>query len=364
MSFNKEQYLRSLYYGIDSPTAYTGKTGLWRKIKQDGKEKEISCDDLQKWLEEQYVYTLHKPYKKPTAYRKTIVSGVDSQWQADLVEMREFSDSNEGYNYLLCVIDCFSKYAWVEPMRTKTGAETSECFEKIFVKGRIPIKIQFDEGKEFYNESVKSLLKEREIEYFSTHGGQKASIVERFNRTLKSRMWKYFTSNETRKWIDVVQNLVDDYNSSFHRTLHMTPTEASKYENFTAVWRNMYGPQLTVKYGQPKFKVGQTVRISKYKTVFDKGYLPNFTEEFFKIKNILMGSPIVYKIEDLKGEDVDGIFYDAELSPYDETDETTYKVENILGTKTVKGKKFVLVKYKGWPDKFNEWLPFENVTTK
>lgn len=157
---SNEQYLRKLYYGIDSSTAYTGKTSLWRQIKQDGKDKEITLDDLQRWLEEQYTYTLHKPYKKPSAYKKTITPGIDDQWQADLVEMREFSDTNDGFNYMLCVIDCYSKYAWVEALKTKTGLEVSKAFEKIFEKGRVPTKIQFDEGREFYNETVKSLLED------------------------------------------------------------------------------------------------------------------------------------------------------------------------------------------------------------
>jgi len=106
------------------------------------------------------------------------------------------------------------------------------------------------------------------------------------------------------------------------------------------------------------------VRIAKYKSIFDKGYLPNYTEEFFKIKEVKIGIPVVYKLEDVKGEDLNGIFYEDELSPYSETEESTYKVEKVLSKKTIKGKKFVLVKYKGWPDKFNEWLPAENVTSK
>jgi len=118
---------------------------------------------------------------------------------------------------------------------------------------------------------------------------------------------------------------------------------------------------LAAKYDTPKFKVGQTVRIQKYKRIFDKGYLPNFTEEFFKIKQVQMGRPVVYRLEDLKGEDLMGIFYESELSPYNESEETTYKVEKVLGKKKIKGKDYVLVKYKGWPDKFNEWLPKENV---
>ena len=291
-----EQYLRKLYYDINSPTAFTSLTQLWKKVKED--KKQIKRSDLKKWLEEQYTYSLHKPYKKPREYRKIITMGIDDQWQADLVEMRAYS--NEGYNYLLCVIDCFSKFAWCKPLKTKSGDETAEAFKKIFEEGRSCKYLQFDEGKEFYNKKVKALLEEKNIKYFSTHAGQKAAIVERFNRTLKTRMWKYFTANETRKWIDIIQNLVDDYNNTFHRTIKMTHVEASKPENSSKVWYNIYGAYLIKKYGTGKYKAGQTVRISKYKSTFDKGYLPNYTEEYFKIKEVLYGRPTVYKLEDLK----------------------------------------------------------------
>jgi len=225
----------------------------------------------------------------------------------------------------------------------------------------VPVKVQFDRGKEFYNDKVRSLFEHKGIEYFSTDSDKKAAIVERFNRTLKSRMWKFFTAHETRNWIDVIDKLVEDYNHSYHTTIKMSPAEAIKPENSALVWRNIYGAYLSATYNIPKFREGQTIRISKYKRVFDKGYLPNYTEEFFKIKQVKVGRPIVYKLEDMKGEELTGIFYEEELSPYDETDDTTFKVEKILAKKSIKGNKFALVKYKGWPDKFNEWIPIDNL---
>ena len=355
-----ESYLRKLYYDVDSPIAYTSEANLWRQIKLDKKQDKITRDLLKNWLNEQYTYTLHKAYRKPTTYRKTMVKTINNQWQADLVEMREFSKSNDGYNYMLTVIDCFSRYAWVEPLKTKTGLETAEAFNKIFKTGHIPQKIHFDKGKEFYNKNVKELFESDKIEFFSTFSDKKAAIVERFNRTLKSRMWKYFTEHETRKWIDVVQNIVLGYNNTYHTTIKMTPSEASKPENSDTVWWNIYGAYITHEYGPPRFKIGQTVRISKYKSIFDKGYLPNFTEEYFKIKQIIFTRPIVYKLEDLKGEEVNGIFYESELSAYNASDEVEYKIEKVLGKKKIKNKNYILVKYKGWPDKFNEWIPQVN----
>ena len=127
-----------------------------------------------------------------------MVPRIDVQWQADLVEMREFSDFNDNYNYLLCVIDCHSKFAWCQKLKTKTGVEVKKAFEKILNNRRTSDKIQYDKGKEFYNEKVKKSIQRKNIEYFSTDLDKKASIVERFNRTLKTRMWKYFTTHESR----------------------------------------------------------------------------------------------------------------------------------------------------------------------
>ena len=359
-----EQYLRQLYYDLNSPVAYTSVQNLWNKIKSDGKQKEISHEKLRNWIDEQYTYTLHKQYKKPPIYRKTMVKTVDDQWQADLVEMREFSKINNGYNYLLTVIDCFSKYAWTEPLKTKTGVETASAFQMIFKEGRKPLKIQFDEGKEFYNKNVKELFENNGITFFNTYSDKKASIVERYNKTLKTRMFKYFTKEETRIWVDVLGSFVKAYNNTYHSTIKMTPVEASLEENSEIVWWNIYGAYITADYGVPAFKLGQTVRISKYKSIFTKGYMPNFSEEYFKIKQILIGNPIVYKLEDLKEEGLNGIFYENELSAYNPTDDVEYKIEKVIGKKLIKGEKYILVKYKGWPDKFNEWLPATNLVSK
>jgi hypothetical protein len=138
---NYEQYLTKLYFGIDSPTAFTGKNSLLKKIKQDGFDKEITGEKLDEWLQKQYTYSLHKTYRKLSVYQRVLTSFVDYQWQADLLEMREFSNVNKGFNYVLRVIECFSKYAWVVSLKSKTGLETRNAFEKIFELGRIPSKL-------------------------------------------------------------------------------------------------------------------------------------------------------------------------------------------------------------------------------
>ena len=157
-------------------------------------------------------------------------------------------------------------------------------------------------------------------------------------------MYKYFTQNETRIWVEKIDNFVKGYNNTSHTVIKMTPLEASKPGNEEIVWWNIYFAYVTAEFGVPRFKIDETVRISKYKSVFNRGYLPSFTEEYFKIKKVLIENPTVQKLVDLKGEDLSGIFYENELRAFNPSDETSYKIEKIIDKETIKGIKYVLVK--------------------
>jgi len=219
-----EQYLREIYYDPDSDVSYSDIKALWNRVKKDrAKHERIKYQDLKKWLTEQRTYTLHKALHKSFPTRKTYVPNIDDQFQADIVDMQSFERDNKGYRYILTVI----------PVKSKRGDDIFNAFETIF-RERKPEKIQFDKGKEFYNRTVKDLLEKEGIEYFSTYSDKKAAIVERFNRTLKTRMWKYFTEKSsltTRTWIPVLHKFVNSYNNTTHSTISMTPTSASKEEN-------------------------------------------------------------------------------------------------------------------------------------
>ena len=357
---DKEQYLRDLYYNPKSTVAYSGLRNIWNQVKED--KKLIPYREVKNFLQNQPTYSLHKPAIKKFPFRKTMVSYIDQQWQADLVDMQKYSRDNNGQNYILTVIDILSRYTWGKPLRRKEGLEVRKAFEEIFTEAK-PDKIQFDDGKEFYNRHFKELLEKEGIEWFSSKSDKKAAVVERYNRTLKDRMWKYFTAKETHKWIDVLDDFVHDYNNSFHTSIGMKPVDARKGENEGAVWYNLYGVHLATTFGEPRYKVGNSVRIAKYKSIFAKGYLPNFTEEIFKIKQIIFTQPIVYKLEDYQDEDIDGYFYEEELSYVPNPEEMDYKIEKVLRHKTVNGKKYGLVKWKGYADKFNEWLPVSQIKT-
>jgi hypothetical protein len=140
----------------------------------------------------------------------------------------------------------------------------------------------------------------------------------------------------------------------------MTPTEESNKKNESIVHKNLYGNETDVKSIKPKFKVGDKVRISKYKKVFDKGYLPNWTTELFTVSKVLNTTPITYKIKDYNDEEIEGSFYEQELVKFDKQNED-YEVEKILKTRTRNGKKEYLIKWRSYDSTFNSWIPEENL---
>ena len=161
---------------------------------------------------------LHKPVRHNFQKRYVFVRHMDDIWGADLVDMRALTDENDGFKYILMVMDVFSKYGWAVPLKCKTGKATKEGLETILNKdGITPKKIWADKGTEFYNKEVKQYLVSKNITLYSTENEEKCSVIERWNRTIKTWLWKYFTANGTHKYIDILQPLIDKYNSPCHR---------------------------------------------------------------------------------------------------------------------------------------------------
>jgi hypothetical protein len=285
------------------------------------------------------------------------VFGVDEIWSADLVDMQYDSKDNNGFRYLLTVIDVMSKFAWAVPLKDKTGKSVAAAFEKIMKESdRKPMKLWVDKGTEFYNNVMDKLLKENTIDRYSSESEFKATVVERFNRTLKTNMWKYFTAKNTNRYVDVLDKLLQIYNNTKHNSIEMTPIEASKPENEAEVFKRLHPETVRVK-NKPKFNVGDRVRITKYKTVFEKGYWPNWTEEVFVITAVKPTIPVTYRIKDLQDESVVGSFYERELQ---KANQEVYIFE-VIRRRTKNGIKEVYVKWRGYPDKFNQWIPESDV---
>jgi len=242
------------------------------------------------------VEELHKPARRNYPRRKFDIRGLDETWQADLVEMQPYSRENQGIRYLLTVIDVFSKYAWAIPVKRKTGEDVATAMKSVLKKGRVPQNLQVDRGKEFYNTNFQNLMEKYRINMYSTYSNLKASIYERFNRTLKNNMWKKFSLRGNYKWLDILPRLIEAYNNRRHQTTGMKPTEAVVNED--AVRRKFAYDKQRSAARKPKFNVGDKVRVSKLKHVFEKGYTPNWSTEIFTIDRVVKTKPVTYHLRD------------------------------------------------------------------
>lgn len=307
---------------------------------------------------------LHKTARKRFPRRRVIVKNIDETWGMDICFMTDLESDNKGYKYILTIIDCFSKFAWAIPLKTKDAKSVFDAFLQVLnTSGRKPKNIWVDQGSEFYNTIFTKYLKQNKIARYSTYENFHNPIIERFNRTLKTMMWKRFTLENTRNWLDMLESLVHQYNNSKHRSIGMKPIEASNPKNQSNVLQNLY-PKSEPKLKKPKFSVGDIVRISRLKEQYEKGFHPNWSEELLKIIKVNDTYPRTYKIEALDGEEVVGSFYEQELqkSKIKENElynNATYRVEKILKEKKINGKEMVLVKWAGYDNP--TWEKRENI---
>lgn len=309
---------------------------------------------VKKWLETQPTYSMHKPARRNYPRNRVIVNFIDEQWQADLVDLQALHKYNDGYKYLLTCIDIFSKFSWAIPLKSKVSANIIEAFKSIFNQGRRPYKLQTDAGTEFVNKKVQKFLKNEDVEFFITNSEKKASVVERFNRTLKERMWKIFTKRNTYSYLDFLPELLSNYNHSFHRTIGMKPSDVDKSKEETI--RNRAFKTYVISKPVFKFIIGDKVRLNKTKRHFEKGYWPNWTEEYFIIQQRIPRQPVVYKLKDQMGEIIDGVFYEPELQKIESSATDLHIVEKVLKTRKRDGKTEYFVKWRGYPEKFNSWV--------
>ena len=289
---------------------------------------------------------MHKPIRHKFVKRRVEVRGIDDIWAADLVDMQAFSKFNKGVKYLLMIIDVLSKYGWIIPLKTKTGLEVSKALKSVF-KIRKPKLLWVDKGKEFYNKHVKNI-----VELYSTENEEKSCVVERWNRTMKEKMFKYFSANNTRKYFNVLDDFLNQYNNTVHSSIKMTPTEASQKQNENQAWKNLHDNLCINK--NTKFKVGDQVRISRKKETFEKGYTPRWTEEVFEILQVQYTNPPTYKIKDLNGQEIKGTFYEQEMQ---KTTQEIYRIEKIIRRKGSKS----YVKWLGYPTEFNSWVDNKDI---
>ena len=248
---------------------------------------------------------LHKPIIRKFNKRKVYWQFKDNILGVDLAEMQSLSIKNKGIKYLLCAIDLYSKYAFVIPLKDKKGIRIVNAFNKIIKQSnRKPNKIWVDQGGEFYHNVFEKWLSANDINMYSTYNEGKSVVAERFIRTLKNKLYKHMTATGKNVYYNVLDDVVNKYNNTKHSTIKMKPIDVKNN-------KRMYIDEHNEK--DSKFKVGDGVRISRYKNIFAKGYAPNWSSEIFIVYKINDTVPHTYNLKDLNDEEIIDSFYDKEL---------------------------------------------------
>ena len=335
-----EEYLKDVYYSPANAGSFSGPDKLYRHVQKEGKFV-ISKYKIRKWLQRQEAYSLQRSLRRRVKRNIVLTLGIDDQWDADLMDMTKLSKKNDGYAHVLMVIDIFSKFLWMRPLKDKKGETVTKAFEDILREGRHPTRIRTDKGQEFRSKAFNALLKNRDIEHLYAQNTEvKANYVERVIKTVKAKIYRYFTYNLTDRYLDHLRDFAGNYNKTYHRTIDMAPAQVTESKE-TDLWWRMYWPKKTpvipeVKRTRKpfKFKLGDRVRISHLRNVFSREYDEKWSGEIFAVsQKILRGGLPVYRLKDYDGDEIKGTFYQPELQKVDVKDDDLWKVETILKTR-------------------------------
>lgn len=342
------------FYSVSKPGSYSGVSKLSRYITAPKKV-------ITRALLSEDAYTLHRPIVRKFPRRKVTSSGMGEQLQMDLLDVSAIKHHNKQYTFLLTCIDVFSKYAWVVPLKKKTSDELVRGITVILDRlSTKPVSIQTDRGSEFLNSKVQSLFKRNSITHFYTYNDEiKAGIVERFNRTLKMKLWRYFTASSHYKYLDVLENVVSSYNSTYHNTIGMSPEEVNTTNMESVWWR---GQRVSNRSKTPSFEKGDHVRIAMRSKTFLKEGTASWSKELFQIHEVLKTNPITYRVRDLNSEVIEGSFYERELQQVLLPRRREFKIEKVIKTRGKGKRKQLLIKWMGYPESFNSWIYSSAVT--
>ena len=245
--------------------------------------------------------------------RKFVSKGLNHIWQSDLADVQAIRKENNGKRFLLTAIDVFSRQAYAQAIKSKKPDDVIAAFNNILKQAKTrPKFLQTDRGTEYTNRKFLAWLEGKSIRLYHTFNAKiKASLIERWQRTLKNKMFKYFTAKNTLHYLSVLPQLVSSYNNRKHRSLGMAPTEVNS-KNEKLVWDRQYKQYLDGREKRFRFRIND-VRITKLKGQFQHGYQRGWTRQKFKIVDRYNTNPPTYKVSDLKGEILEGTFYEQEL---------------------------------------------------
>ena len=348
-----DQYLHQIYYDPDHPASFSSAEKLYKVVTAEGKP--YTLQQIKHWLAKQESYTLHRPVHRRFDRNKVVTSGTDNLWDSDLIDFARLSKFNNGIGYILVIIDVFSRFLWLKPLNTKTGPDVAKAFDNVFSMGRHPRYLRTDKGQEFKAKPVQKIFHKYNVHHFVTQNEVKANFSERVIKTIKSKIYRYFTANQTYNFASILPNLPNSYNRTYHSSIGMAPIEVNK-QNETSLWWKLYWPYLS--HSQPKkfkFQVGDYVRISHLRSAFSREYDIRWSGEVFKVSKRFRRKGIpIYRLVDLLDEEIAGTFYQEEIQKVHTSD--IWKVEKIIKEKGRGPNKMVYIKWLYFPKSFNQWI--------
>jgi len=347
---NIDNELKEKYKTPGFPEAFSNPNYIYKQLN-----KEIAPKHIERVLSTIESRTLHKEFHK--GERNISYSRFKRyQFQIDLCFLTDLSAYNDDVKYLLTVIDTFTRFAFIEPLKEKKSKIVLTAFKKIIDPlEEKPYTVVCDKGNEFINREFKNYCNLLNIKLITPQSNIHASFIERFNRTIQNIIRKYLTEFQTNRYIDELQNMVKSYNTRYHRMINMSPFEAENNEYAELYINNLISQkEIKIPRTKPKFKIGDKVRIALQRNTFTRGYQQQASNEIFTIHDInLKTRHPLYYLQAANGENIQGGFYDFELAL---TSLDLFRIERIIRRRRYRGQNQVLVKWLGYGDEFNEWL--------
>ena len=361
-----DNFFTKIYYDPSHPAGFGTVEKLYRASRKAGKS--YSRKDVKSFLLKQDTYTLFKPRRKNFSTRKVVTYGLDDVHMSDLADMSNYSGENDGVKYLLVTIDVLSKYAWVIPLKDKKSLTIAQAFEGLYAGEngavvstndrymppvRIPYKLGTDQGKEYIAKETQNVFSRYKIRHYVLYNRQKASVAERFIRTLKSKIHKYMDSQGSQRYIHKLSDIIKAYNKTVHSSTGVAP-ESVSIANAEEVRSRLYQRNRHNKKQRAVYKPGDKVRLSRHSDTFEKSYFQTYTDEIFEVVRVLPTTPPTYKLKDVYNTVIRGSFYQEELTRVIVTGRTKYRIDYVIDEKGRGKTKKYLVKFRGYKEP--EWV--------
>ena len=329
-------------------------------VQKEGRFK-IGLKRIKKWLQNIESYSLNKAVRKTYKKNRVVTTGINDQWDADLADYQKLSRHNDEYTFLLVAVDLFSRFALVQPLKKKTNAEVIAGFRRMFRERGVPRAIRTDAGKEFTAREMDKFYEDTGVIHFITLNEVKANYAERLIKTLKSKLWRYMVENNTLRYIDRLQDLVNSYNATEHSTIDLPPEQVDEEEE-KGLWWSQYAPEHPYVRGRGevsfKYKKGDYVRIPTLAHAFTREYDQHWTGEVFVVDEAFVRDGVIlYRLVDQNGELILGTFYESELQQVDPSQRKYWKIERVLEQRGDQS----LVRWRFWPDTFDSWISTRDI---